>query len=250
MTRPVVLITGGSRGIGAATARLAASRGFDVAVNYRSEREAAEAVVADCRAKGAEACAVAGDIAVEADILRFFDEAARTLGPIRHVVNNAGITGRSSRLDAVDSAVIRTCIDVNVTGAILVAREAARRLSTRNGGPGGSIVNISSVAASIGSPGEYVWYAASKGAIDALTVGLAKELATEGVRVNAVSPGLVETEIHARSTGDAGRMERIAPMIPVGRIGQPGEIAEAVLFLMSDGASYTTGANIRVSGGR
>ncbi len=250
MGRPVVLITGGSRGIGAATARLAAARGYDVAVSYRSEQEAAEAVVAECQALGARACAVAGDVAAEADILRIFDEAARALGPIRHVVNNAGITGRSSRLDAADADVIRTCIDVNVTGAILVAREAARRLSTRNGGPGGSIVNISSVAASIGSPGEYVWYAASKGAIDALTTGLAKELATEGVRVNAVSPGLVETEIHARSTGDAGRMERIAPMIPVGRIGQPGEIAEAVLFLISDGASYTTGANIRVSGGR
>jgi NAD(P)-dependent dehydrogenase (short-subunit alcohol dehydrogenase family) len=250
MERQVVLITGGSRGIGAATTRLAAARGYDVVVTYRSEQEAAEAVVAECQALGAKACAVAGDVSVEADVLRVFDEAAGALGPIRHVVNNAGITGRSSRLDAADAAVIRTCIDVNVTGAILVAREAARRLSTRNGGPGGSLVNISSVAASIGSPGEYVWYAASKGAIDALTIGLAKELATEGVRVNAVSPGLVETEIHDRSTGDAGRMERIAPMIPVGRIGQPGEIAEAVLFLMSDAASYTTGANIRVSGGR
>ena len=250
MTRPVVLITGGSRGIGAATARLAAGRGFDVAVSYRTERDAAEAVVAECRAEGAKACAIAGDVAIEAEVVHVFDEAARLLGPIRHVVNNAGITGRSSRLDAVEADVIRTCIDVNVTGAILVAREAARRLSTRNGGQGGSIVNISSVAASIGSPGEYVWYAASKGAIDALTIGLAKELAAEGVRVNAVSPGLVETEIHARSTGDAGRMERIAPMIPVGRIGQPNEIAEAVLFLMSDGASYTTGANIKVSGGR
>jgi NAD(P)-dependent dehydrogenase (short-subunit alcohol dehydrogenase family) len=250
MRRPVVLVTGGSRGIGAATARLAAARGYDVALTYRSEREAAHSVVAECRALGAEACAVAGDIAAEADIVRFFDEAARELGPIRHVVNNAGITGRSSRLDAADAAVIRTCIDVNVTGAILVAREAARRLSTRNGGPGGSIVNISSVAATIGSPGEYVWYAASKGAIDALTIGLAKELATEGVRVNAVSPGLIETEIHARSTGDAGRMERIAPLIPIGRIGQANEIAQAVLFLISEDASYTTGANLKVSGGR
>jgi NAD(P)-dependent dehydrogenase (short-subunit alcohol dehydrogenase family) len=250
VTRPVVLVTGGSRGIGAAICRLAASRGFDVAVNYRSERDAAEAVVAACRAAGARAEAIAGDMAAEADIVRVFDEAARALGPIRHVVNNAGITGRSSRLDAAETDVIRACIDVNVTGAILVAREAARRLSTRHGGPGGSLVNISSVAATLGSPGEYVWYAASKGAIDALTIGLAKELATEGVRVNAVSPGLVETEIHARSTGDAGRMERIAPLIPMGRIGQPNEIAEAVLFLISEGASYTTGANIKVSGGR
>jgi NAD(P)-dependent dehydrogenase (short-subunit alcohol dehydrogenase family) len=250
MSRPVVLVTGGSRGIGAAICRLAASRGFDVAVGYRSEREAADEVVAACIGVGAKACAIAGDMAVENDIFQAFDEAARQLGPIRHVVNNAGITGRSSRLDQADAGVIRTCIDVNVTGAILVAREAARRLSTRYGGPGGSIVNISSVAATIGSPGEYVWYAASKGAIDALTIGLAKELATEGVRVNAVSPGLVETEIHARSTGDAGRMQRIAPMIPMGRIGQPHEIAEAVLFLMSESASYTTGANIKVSGGR
>ena len=250
MVRPVVLITGASRGIGAATARLAAARGYDVAITYRSERADAERVVAECRALGASACAFAGDLASEADIIGFFDEAAGQLGPIRHVVNNAGITGRSSRLDAAETAVIRACIDVNVTGAILVAREAARRLSTRNGGPGGSIVTIPSVAAGLGSPGEYVWYAASKGAIDSLTIGLAKELATEGVRVNAVSPGLIETEIHARSTGDAGRMERIAPMIPMGRIGQPNEIAEAVLFLMSDGASYTTGANIRVTGGR
>ena len=248
--RPIVLITGGSRGIGAAVAQLAAARGYDIAVSYRSEREAAERVVAACRMSGANALACQGDVASEADVVRLFDEIESSLGQLSHVINNAGITGRSSRLDAAPADVIRTCIDVNVTGAILVAREAARRLSTRHGGPGGSIVNISSVAATIGSPGEYVWYAASKGAIDALTLGLAKELATEGVRVNAVSPGLVETEIHARSTGDAGRMERIAPLIPVGRIGQPHEIAEAVLFLMSEGASYTTGANIKVSGGR
>ena len=250
MSRPVVLVTGASRGIGAAIAKLAAQRGYDVGVNFRSERESAESVVEECRRFGANACAIAGDMAAEADIVRVFDEAARELGLVRHVVNNAGITGRSSRLDAADAAVIRTCIDVNVTGAILVAREAARRLSIRNGGPGGSIVNISSVAAGLGLPGEYVWYAASKGAIDSLTIGLAKELATEGVRVNAVSPGLIETEIHARSTEDAGRMQRITPLIPMGRIGQPNEIAEAVLFLMSDGASYTTGANLRVTGGR
>ncbi|NNM71904.1 SDR family oxidoreductase [Enterovirga aerilata] len=250
MSRQVVLITGGSRGIGAAVARLAAGRGYDVAVNFRTERGAAEAVAEECRALGAAACTLAGDMSVEADIVRVFDEAERLLGPVRHVVNNAGITGRSSRLEAADTAVIRACIDLNVTGAILVAREAARRLATGQGGPGGSIVNISSVAATLGSPGEYVWYAASKGAVDALTIGLAKELAQEGVRVNAVSPGLVETEIHARSTGDAGRMDRIAPLIPMGRIGQPEEIAEAVLFLMSDGASYTTGANLRVTGGR
>jgi NAD(P)-dependent dehydrogenase (short-subunit alcohol dehydrogenase family) len=171
--------------------------------------------------------------------------AVRGRGRVHHVVNNAGVTGRSSRLADADPATIRDCIDINVTGAILVAREAARHL-----GAGGSIVNISSVAATLGSPGEYVWYAASKGAIDALTVGLAKELAGSAIRVNAVSPGLIETELHALSTGDAARVERLLPMIPMGRVGQPNEIAEAVLFLMSDAASYMTGANMTVSGGR
>ena len=249
ITRPVVLVTGGSRGIGAAVSELAAARGFDVALTYRSERGAAEAVVESCRRAGGRAVAIPFDISPDADVAAVFDAAAK-LGPISHVVNNAGMTGRSSRLDASDPAAIRLCIDVNVTGAILVAREAARRLSTRNGGHGGSIVNISSVAAALGSPNEYVWYAASKGAIDSLTIGLAKELALEGVRVNAVSPGMVQTELHDRSTGDPGRVERIRPMIPMQRIGGPGEIAEAVLFLMSEGASYCTGANIKVSGGR
>ena len=248
--RPVVLITGGSRGIGAATSRLAASRGYDVAVNYRSNRSAADAVVAECRAAGAKAVAIGGDMASEGDIAAMFEAAVGALGPLAHVVNNAGVTGRSSRLAESSADEIRICIDVNVTGAILVAREAARRLSTRHGGSGGSIVNISSVAAGIGSPGEYVWYAASKGAIDALTLGLSKELADEGVRVNAVSPGMVDTEIHALSTGDAARVERIRPMIPMKRIGTADEIAEAVLFLMGAGASYVTGANLKVSGGR
>lgn len=247
--RPVMLVTGASRGIGAAVALLAAERGFDVAVNYRAESAAAERVVAACRERGARAAACRGDMADEGDVVRVFDEAAR-LGPLRHVVNNAGITGRSSRLADAALETIKTCIDVNVTGAILVAREAARRLSTRLGGPGGSIVNVSSVAAALGSPGEYVWYAASKGAIDSLTVGLSKELAAEGVRVNAVSPGLIETEIHALSTGDAGRVERLRPLIPLERPGTPAEIAATVLFLASDEASYVTGANLRVSGGR
>ena len=242
--RPVLLVTGGSRGIGAAIARLAARRGYDVGVNYRVAREEADRVVAECRAAGAQALAIPGDMGVEADIVAAF-EAAASLGPVRHVVNNAGITGPSSRLAEASAETIRTCIDVNVTGAILVAREAARRLTR-----GGSLVNISSVAAGLGSPGEYVWYAASKGAIDALTIGLSKELAGEGIRVNAVSPGLIETEIHALSTGEPGRVERIAPMIPMGRAGQADEIAEAVLFLISEGASYITGANLKVSGGR
>jgi NAD(P)-dependent dehydrogenase (short-subunit alcohol dehydrogenase family) len=247
--RPIVLVTGGSRGIGAAIARLAAERGYDVAVNFQSDRAAAERVADQCRAAGANALATQGNMATEADVLRVFDEAA-TLGPVTHVVNNAGVTGRSSRLEAAALETIRACIDVNVTGAILVAREAARRLSKRNGGPGGAIVNISSVAATLGSPGEYVWYAASKGAVDTLTVGLAKELAGDGVRVNAVSPGMVDTEIHALSTGDPGRLERITPLIPMQRVGQAGEIAAAVLFLLSEEASYVTGANLMVSGGR
>jgi NAD(P)-dependent dehydrogenase (short-subunit alcohol dehydrogenase family) len=245
--RPVLLVTGGSRGIGASISRLAAARGYDVALNYRSGREQAERVAAECEAAGARAIAIAGDMALAADVAALFD-AASAFGPVRHVVNNAGVTGRSSRLADAAPETIRDCIDINVTGAILVAREAAKRLSAA--GQGGSIVNISSAAATIGSPGEYVWYAASKGAIDSLTIGLAKELAAENIRVNAVSPGLVDTEIHALSTGDAARVERIRPMIPMGRIGQPDEIAEAVLFLVSDAASYVTGANLKAAGGR
>ncbi|MBM6581634.1 SDR family oxidoreductase [Microvirga sp. BT689] len=248
--RPVVLITGGSRGIGAAVAQLAAARGYDVAVTYRSEREAAEEVLAVCRAAGAKAVACQGDVAVEADVVRLFDEAEAALGPLSHVVNNAGITGKSSRLAQASSEAIRACIDINVLGALWVAREAARRLPKSPSDTARTIVNISSVAASLGSPHEYVWYAASKGAIDSLTIGMAKELAAEGIRVNAVSPGMTKTDIHERSTQDAGRLERLRPHIPLNRIGEPEEIAEAVLFLMSEAASYITGANIPVSGGR
>ncbi len=248
---PVVLITGGSRGIGAACARLAAEQGCDVAVNYRSGAAEAEALAASIRAStGRRAIAVAGDMAEEDDIVQLFDLVTRELGPITRVVNNAGITGRSGRLDDTDAAVIKDCIALNVTGAILVAREAVRRMSTRAGGGGGSIVNISSVAARIGSPGEYVWYAASKGAIDAFTLGLAKEVAMDGIRVNAVSPGMVLTDIHERSTGDVGRIERIRPHIPMQRIGLPDEIARTVLFLLSDASSYTSGAIVDVSGAR
>jgi len=248
--QPVLLVTGSSRGIGAAVAQLAARRGYDVAVNFRSEREAAERVIASCREAGANAIACQGDMAIEADVLRVFEEATSSLGRLSHVVNNAGITGRSSRLEAASSDTIRTCIELNVTGALLVAREAARRLSKRQGGVGGVIINISSAAATLGSPNEYVWYAASKGAVDAMTIGLSKELASDGIRVNAVSPGLIETEIHALSTGDAARMERLKPMIPLERVGSAEEVAAAVLFLMSDEASYITGTNLRVSGGR
>ena len=221
-----------------------------MAVNYQSNAQAAARVVAECVAQGARAVALQGDMASEADILRVFTETAAELGPLTAVVNNAGITGKASPLAQAETAVIRECIDINVTGAILVAREAARALLAHEGAPGRAIVNISSAAATLGSPGEYVWYAASKAAIDGLTYGLARELATEGVRVNAIQPGMVDTEIHTRSTGDAGRVERIRPSIPMQRIGSAEEIADATLYLLSEASSYVTGSILRVSGGR
>jgi NAD(P)-dependent dehydrogenase (short-subunit alcohol dehydrogenase family) len=246
----VLIVTGGGRGIGAAIARKAAAQGYSVAVNYLRDRRRAEGVVHEITGAGGKAIAIAGDVSKAADVTRLFDETAKHLGPLTHVVNNAGITGRSGRLDASDEATIRACIDINVTGSILVAREACRRMARSHGGRGGAIVNMSSGAASIGSPNEYVWYAASKGAIDSFTIGLAKEMAEDGIRVNAVAPGLIETEIHELSAGDAARMERIRPTIPMKRIGIADEVAEAVLFLLSDAASYTTGAVLRVAGGR
>jgi NAD(P)-dependent dehydrogenase (short-subunit alcohol dehydrogenase family) len=250
MSAPIMLVTGGSRGIGAAICRKAAVAGYDVAVNYASDAKAAESVAADVRAAGRRAIMVKADVGSEADIVAMFRTVDEKLGRLTAFANNAGITGRSCRLEDASEAIIRACIDVNVTGAILCAREAVRRMSTKRGGTGGAIVNISSVAASLGSPGEYVWYAASKGAIDSFTIGLAKEVALEGVRVNAVSPGMVMTDIHEKSTGDVGRIERIRPMIPMQRIAEPGEIADAVMYLLSDAASYVTGANLTASGGR
>lgn len=248
--RPVLLVTGGSRGIGAAICVMAAQRGYDVAVNYQSAAKAAAEVVAACEAAGAKAVALQGDMAVQDDIARVFADAKAALGPLTHVINNAGITGPASKLAEADPQTIRTCIDVNVTGAILVAREATRALLANPDAKGRVIVNISSIASGLGAPDEFVWYAASKGAIDSLTVGMAKELAPAGIRVNAVAPGMTETEIHALSSGEPGRVARIAPSIPLRRAAQPEEIAEVVLFALSEAASYVVGSILRVGGGR
>lgn len=249
MNKKILLVTGGSRGIGASVAKMAAREGYSVAINYASDHKAAENVATEVEKAGAKALIIKADVAREDEIKRLFEEIDQKLGRLTHLVNNAGVVGRSSRLDAADLAVIRHVIDLNVTGAILVAREAARRMSTANGGKGGAIVNLSSAAATIGSPGEFTWYAASKGAIDSFTLGLSRELAKEGVRVNAVSPGLIETDIHA-SSGQPDRVARMSPMIPMSRAGSAEEVAETILWLLSDKASFVTGANIRVSGGR
>ncbi|MBV9566879.1 MAG: SDR family oxidoreductase [Hyphomicrobiales bacterium] len=247
--RKLLLVTGGSRGIGAAICRLAAKEGYAIALNYLRDEKAAERVAGECRTSGTACEIFQGDMALEKDIERVFSQVDEKLGRLTHLVNNAGITGKSSPLENATPETIRAVIDLNVTGAILVVRAAVQRMAKRNGGAGGAIVNISSAAAALGSPGEYVWYAASKGAIDSLTIGLAKEFALEGVRINAVSPGMVDTEIHAAG-GDPGRIERITPLIPMRRIGKAEEIAATVLYLLSENASYVTGANLRVSGGR
>ena len=248
MTRNL-LVTGGSRGIGAAIARLAAERGYAVCLSYHTDRSAAEAMVAGITAQGGTALAVQADVAVEADVLRLFAECDARLGPLDAFVNNAGILARQMRVDEMDAGRLERVFATNITGAFLCAREAVRRMSTRHGGRGGAIVNLSSRAARIGSPGEYVDYAASKAAIDTLTLGLAKEVATEGVRVNAVAPGLIETTIHA-SGGEPGRVDRLRTLVPMQRGGQPEEVARAILWLLSDEASYVTGALVDVTGGR
>jgi len=244
-----LIVTGGGRGIGAATARLAAAQGWAVCVNYRREREAAEAVAAEIVRAGGRALAVAADVASEPDVLRLFETAERELGPLGGLVNNAGILARQARLDEMDAARLERVFAVNVTGAFLCAREAVRRMSTLHGGAGGAIVNVSSLASRLGSPAEYVDYAASKGALDTLTVGLAKEVAAEGIRVNSVRPGLIYTEIHA-SGGEPGRVDRLKDGVPMKRGGRPEEVARAILWLLSEEASYSSGTFIDVSGGR
>jgi NAD(P)-dependent dehydrogenase (short-subunit alcohol dehydrogenase family) len=241
----ILLITGAGRGIGAATARLAAARGYDVAVNYLRDEKAANDVVAAVKAAGRRAVAIQGDMGIEQDVARTFATIDKELGRLTHLVYNAGSTGGNSRLEAADTAMIRSVLELNVLGALMCAKAAIPRMSTKHGGPGGAIVMLSSVAATLGSAGEYVWYAASKGAVDSMTIGLARELAGDGIRVNAVAPGIIATDIHP-----PGRLERLAPLTPVGRAGTPEEIAESVLFLLSEASSYTTGTVLRVSGGR
>ncbi len=244
-----LVVTGASRGIGAAIAMLAGERGYAVAVNFATGQAEANNVVARIVAAGGRALAIHADVAHEHEIIRLFETAERELGPIKALVNNAAITGGFARVEDVSGAAIASVFAVNVAGAILCSREAVRRMSTRRGGAGGAIVNISSRAAHTGSPGEWVHYAASKGAIDSFTIGLAREVATEGIRVNAVAPGLVDTELHA-ANGDPGRLQRLMGTIPMGRAGAPREIAEGVLWLLSPAASYTTGAILQIGGGR
>ena len=244
-----VLVTGGSRGIGAATARLAAERRYDVCVSFRDRSDAAEQVVADCERVGVSALAVPADVTQEQDVLRLFATACDAFGPLRALVNNAGVLDRQARVVNLEAARIERILAVNVLGAFLCAREAVRRMSTRAGGSGGAIVNVSSRAAVLGGPGEYVDYAASKAAVDALTVGLSREVADEGIRVNAVRPGLIDTEIHA-SGGEPGRVQRLQESVPMRRGGTAEEVAETILWLLSDQASYVTGSIVDVSGGR
>ncbi|HWA75335.1 MAG TPA: SDR family oxidoreductase [Polyangiaceae bacterium] len=245
----VLLVTGGGRGIGAATARLAAQRGYRIALTFARDAERAENVVAEIRAQHGEAISIQADVSVEADVVRLFRTVDQKLGTPRVLVNNAGVVDQQKRVEDYSAERLARMFAVNTIGSILCAREAVRRMSTERGGRGGAIVNVSSTAARIGSPGEYVDYAASKAAIDTFTLGLAKEVASEGIRVNAVRPGIIDTELHA-SGGDPERAARLSPQIPMGRAGQAEEVARAILWLASDDASYTNGALLDVSGGR
>ena len=244
-----LLITGGSRGIGAATALLAAQHGYAVAVNYATHSAAADEVVRKIRAAGGRAFSVQADVAVEKDIMAMFKKIDIEFGRLDALVNNAGVVDQTSRVDAMTMARLQRMFAVNVVGSFLCAREAVKRMSTGGGGIGGAIVNVSSAAARIGSPGQYVDYAAAKGAIDTFTIGLAKEVAAEGIRVNAVRPGIIETDIHA-SGGLPNRARDVAPQVPMQRAGSAEEVAQSIVWLLSDAASYTTGALLDIAGGR
>jgi NAD(P)-dependent dehydrogenase (short-subunit alcohol dehydrogenase family) len=245
----VMLITGAGRGIGAATALLAAERGYAVCINYLRDAQSAEALQKKIEQAGGRAIAVAGDVSSEPEVLRLFDETDRRLGRITDLVNNAGIVDRGSRVEDMSAARLARMFAINVTGSFLCAREAVKRMSRRHGGNGGAIVNVSSIASRLGARGEYVDYAAAKAAIDTFTVGLAKEVGPDGIRVNAVRPGVIRTDIH-RSSGDPARVERIGATAPLGRPGEPEEIARTILWLLSAEASYLTGALVDVTGGR
>ncbi|WP_313339478.1 SDR family oxidoreductase [Stutzerimonas nitrititolerans] len=245
----VMLITGASRGIGAATARLAAAEGYALCLNFHHRADAAQQLFEELKSTGTQAIAVAADVADETQVARLFATIDEQFGRLDVLVNNAGMLERQMRLDEMDAARLMRVFAVNVTGSFLCAREAVKRMSTRYGGKGGSIVNVSSIAAKLGAPNEYIDYAAAKGAIDSMTLGLAKEVAAEGIRVNAVRPGVIRTEIHA-SGGEPGRVERVKASVPMGRGGEAEEVAEAILWLAGEKASYTSGALLDVSGGR
>lgn len=247
--RPVIIVTGAGRGIGAAVAIKAAEAGYDVVINYAGNAEAAKKTATTCEAAGAKAVIVKADVANQAGVEAVFKACDDTFGRLDAVVTNAGITGKASKLADADPDMIKQVVDLNVTGALLTAREGAARMMTSRGGKGGNIVNLSSAAVWVGSPNEFVWYATSKGSIDVLTLGLARELAPEGIRVNAVAPGLIDTDIHA-SAGIPDRIEKFGGSVPMQRGGSAEEVADAVMYLMSDQATYVTGAVLKVTGGR
>ncbi len=247
--KKIILITGGSRGIGAATAKLAAQRGYAVAISYVANKVAADAVVNEIIAAGGKALAIKANVAMETDVIKMFERVDQTFGALTALVNNAGILEMQSRIDDMSAARLNRIFATNITGSFICAREAIKRMSSKHGGAGGAIVNLSSAASRIGSPGEYVDYAASKGAIDTFTMGLAKEVAAENIRVNAVRPGVIYTDIHA-SGGEPGRVDRVKSSVPMQRGGTAVEVAQTIMWLLSDEASYTTGAIVDVAGGR